>query len=92
MSDDNDTNILLDIDLSILGENPMKYKEYCENIRKEYQIYPDFIYRKGRQKVLENILKLDSIYKTEFFKQEYESQAKENLTLELNQLNNGILE
>lgn len=91
LSDDNDTNILLDIDLSILGGNPIKYKEYCKNIRKEYLIYPDFIYRKGRQKVLEHILKSNSIYKTEVFKQEYESQAKENLILELDQLSNGIL-
>jgi len=84
---DNDTNILLDLDLSILGKNPKTYKTYCENIRKEYQVYPDFMFRKGRKKVLQSILQLDSIYKTNFFKQKYETQARENLSLELNQLN-----
>jgi predicted metal-dependent HD superfamily phosphohydrolase len=86
ISNDYDTSILLDLDLSVLGKNPQEYKEYCESIRKEYQIYPDFMYRKGRKKVLKNILELDFIYKTDYFKQLYENQAKENLKLELKQL------
>ena len=61
ISDDYDTNILLDLDLSILGKSPEEYKKYSESIRKEYQIYPDFIYRKGRKKVLKSILELDFI-------------------------------
>lgn len=83
LSLDNDTNILLDIDLSILGKRPKVYLKYCENIRKEYHVYPDFMYRKGRKKVLKHILELDSIYKTAFFKEKYESQARNNITTEL---------
>lgn len=86
MSDDYDTNILLDLDLSILGKEPEQYKKYSESIRKEYHIYPDFMYRKGRKKVLNSILELDFIYKTDYFKRLYENQAKENLRLELKQL------
>ena len=86
LSADNDTNILLDLDLSVLGKSTEEYKKYSENIRKEYRIYPDFMYRKGRKKVLKSILELDFIYKTDFFKQLYENQAKKNLKLELNQL------
>lgn len=87
LSNDNDTNILLDLDLTILGKSYKEYKRYCDNIRKEYNIYPDFMYRKGRRKALKSILELDYIFKTDFFKQEYENQAKENLMLELKQLN-----
>ncbi len=86
MSLDYDTNILLDLDLSVLGKEPAEYKNYSESIRKEYHIYPDFMYRKGRKKVLKSILGLDFIYKTDYFKQLYENQAKENLRLELKQL------
>ena len=86
ISNDYDTNILLDLDLSILGKSSKEYKTYSENIRKEYQIYPDFMYRKGRKKVLKKILELNSIYKTDYFKQLYENQAKENLKLELKEL------
>ena len=92
LSNDNDVNILLDLDLSILGKSRKKYKEYTENIRKEYQIYPDFLYSKGRKRILKNLLELDYIYKTDFFKQEYENQARTNLKFELKQLNNEILE
>ncbi|MGE5944923.1 MAG: hypothetical protein ACM31G_11355, partial [Flavobacteriales bacterium] len=81
------TNILLDLDLSILGKSPEEYKKYCENIKKEYHIYPDFMYRKGRIKVLKNLLDLNSIYKTSFFKNVYEEQAKMNVRFELTQLN-----
>lgn len=87
LSDDYDTNILLDLDLIILGKSQKEYQEYSNNIRKEYKIFPDFVYRKGRKKVLKSILEKDSIYKTEYFIKHYEKQAKENLRLELNQLN-----
>lgn len=86
ISDDYNTNILLDLDLSILGKTSEEYKKYSENIRKEYQIYPDIMYRKGRKKVLKSILELDFIYKTDYFKRLYENQAKENLRLELKRL------
>ncbi|MBC9798565.1 HD domain-containing protein [Sinomicrobium weinanense] len=86
LSSDRDTNFLLDIDLSILGKPTTEYQVYCRNIRKEYKIYPDFMYRKGRKNVLKNLLNLDSIFKTEFFKAKYENQAKENIINELNQL------
>lgn len=87
LSNDNDTNLLLDIDLSILGKSTAEYRKYCDNIRKEYLMYPDFMYNKGRKKVLKSLLELDSIYKTDFFKQKYENQAKENLRQEISQLN-----
>lgn len=83
---DADTNFLLDIDLSILGKSPEVYKKYTEDIRKEYKIYPDFMYGKGRTKVLKSILELEAIFKTDFFKKAYEKQARENLTAELSQL------
>lgn len=86
LSTDPDTNIFLDIDLSILGKSPKEYKTYCENIRKEYRIYPDIVYRKGRKKVLENILAQNAIYKTVFFKQKFEAQAQENIRREVKQL------
>tara|TARA_R110002051_G_scaffold298997_1_gene366056 strand:+ start:5460 stop:6074 length:615 start_codon:yes stop_codon:yes gene_type:complete len=83
---DADTNFLLDIDLSILGKSSEVYKKYTEDIRKEYKIYPDFMYGKGRTKVLESILELETIFKTDFFKKAYEKQARANLTAELNHL------
>lgn len=85
-SDDNDTNYLIDADLSILGKDSETYLEYSEKIRKEYSMYPDQLYKPGRKKVLHNFLQLESIFKTEYFKTKYEKQARENIAFELNRL------
>ncbi|TZF95272.1 hypothetical protein FW781_15390 [Chryseobacterium panacisoli] len=82
-SDYKDTNYLLDADLSVLGKDFKTYSEYTQNIRKEYSIYPDFLYKPGRKKVLRHFLELESIFKTNYFKDKYEAQARENITKEL---------
>lgn len=83
MSNHQDTNYLLDADLSILGKEPEIYADYTKKIRKEYSFYPDLLYKPGRKKVLQHFLELESIYKTDYFKSKYEKQAKENIRTEL---------
>jgi len=83
LSEDKDTNILMDLDLSILGSSPEKYDKYQRSIRKEYIIYPDFMYKKGRVKVLKSVLDTRSIFKTDYFKDKFEDQARINLWEEL---------
>lgn len=83
---DNDTNYLLDFDLAILGDTPENYMEYTHKIRKEYSIYPDFLYTQGRKKVLQHFLDMDNIFKTDIFRNNYEAQARENIRAELNKL------
>ncbi|MGU3373753.1 HD domain-containing protein [Chryseobacterium sp. M5A1_1a] len=82
-SEDEDTNYLLDADLSILGKDLKSYLAYTKMIRKEYSIYPDFLYKPGRKKVLQHFLELDNIFKTEYFKEKYEAQARENIATEI---------
>ncbi|CAH0234479.1 hypothetical protein [Chryseobacterium sp. Bi04] len=82
-SEDEDTNYLLDADLSILGKDLETYLVYTNMIRKEYSIYPDFLYKPGRKKVLQHFLELESIFKTEYFKDRYEIQAKNNIAAEI---------
>lgn len=85
-SGNRDTNLLLDSDLSILGSSHEEYDIYCKHIRKEYAIYPDIIYKPGRRKVITHFLEMDYIYKTEHFRQLFESKAKNNLIRELESL------
>jgi len=85
-SDNFDTNYLLDSDLSILGKNWIDYENYIKQIRKEYSIYPDFLYNPGRKKILAHFLAFDKIYKTDFFRELYEKQARENILKELDLL------
>jgi predicted metal-dependent HD superfamily phosphohydrolase len=85
-SDDSDTNYLLDADLSILGQDAETYREYTQKIRKEYSLYPDLLYKPGRKKVLRHFLELNSIFKTEDFREKYEKRARENIPFEIESL------
>jgi predicted metal-dependent HD superfamily phosphohydrolase len=85
-SDDNDTNFFTDADLAILGSDSEQYRQYAAMIRKEYNIFPDLIYKPGRQKVLRHFLEMPNIYKTDYFRSKYESKAKENMRAELKEL------
>jgi predicted metal-dependent HD superfamily phosphohydrolase len=78
-----DTNLLIDADLSILGQSWRTYAAYKNNIREEYSIYLDNIYKAGRRKVLEHFLRMEPLFKTAHFHKRYEGSAKENIRKEL---------
>jgi predicted metal-dependent HD superfamily phosphohydrolase len=85
---DSDLSYFLDFDLTILGSESSRYQAYTQQIRKEYSIYPDFMYKPGRKKVLVHFLEKPTIFKTEIFQELLEEKAKENLRWELDMLNN----
>jgi predicted metal-dependent HD superfamily phosphohydrolase len=85
-STDSDTNYFTDADISVLGQTWEIYSLYYKNVRKEYAIYPDFIYNSGRKKVIQHFLSMDSIFKTDYFYNKFEKVAKENLNKELSYL------
>lgn len=72
--------ILVDIDLSILGEHPVVYAKYEENIRKEFRMVAERKYYEGRLNVLNSILQKRRIYTTDYFHDNYENQARTNMT------------
>jgi len=82
-STDSDTNYFIDVDLSIFGQDWETYSLYYKNVRKEYSIYPDFVYNPARKKVLNQFLSMNRIFKTEWFYNKFETQAKDNLINEL---------
>jgi predicted metal-dependent HD superfamily phosphohydrolase len=86
-STDSDTNYFTDADLSVLGQSWETYTTYFQNVRKEYAIYPDAVYNPGRKKVLNHFLAMDRIFKTDFFYNKFETQAKQNLQKEIALLN-----
>jgi len=55
-SGEGDENLIVDIDLAILGSSPEEYEQYRTDIRKEYAIVPEPDFNKGRISVLENFL------------------------------------
>ena len=78
-----DVEYLLDFDLHVLGTpHKSEYDWYRNGVRKEYKIYPDLLYNKGRKKVLEGFLKRKKIYLTEDWKIN-EKKARKNLREEI---------
>jgi predicted metal-dependent HD superfamily phosphohydrolase len=80
---DSDTNYFLDADLSILGADWELYSTYLYDVRKEYSIYPNLIYNPGRKKVLKHFLNMERIFKTEYFFDKLERNARFNLQKEM---------
>lgn len=81
-----ENKLFLDADLSILGSNDKQYAQYIQNVRKEYAIYDDDSYIKGRKKVLRIFLKKEKVYESDYFYELYEKKARKNLSNELKQL------
>lgn len=81
-----DINWLIDFDLKILSKDWEAYQMYCKQIRKEYKIYPDFLYKPGRKKALEHFLENGFIYQTPEFRTKYEQIARHNILQEIQTL------
>ncbi|WP_310281585.1 hypothetical protein [Flavobacterium piscis] len=78
-----DINWLIDFDLKVLARAWDDYKIYFEQIRKEYRIYPDFLYKPGRVKALKHFLENEFIFQTDEFRNLYEERARKNIEKEI---------
>jgi predicted metal-dependent HD superfamily phosphohydrolase len=77
---------LIDVDLAVLARPTAEYRQYLEGIRREFWMYPGFLYRPGRRKVLQYFLGMEYIFHTPYGRQHFEKGARENLVNELQQL------
>ncbi len=74
-----DQQLLVDIDLSILGAPRPRFLEYEEQVRAEYAWVPGFLFRRKRREILKEFLARQPIYNTPSMREELESRARENL-------------
>ena len=74
-----DAQLLVDIDLAILGASPGRFAEYDQQVRAEYSWVPALIYGFKRKQVLQSFLQRPQIYSTAHFHQALELQARSNL-------------
>ncbi len=81
-----DEQLLVDIDLSILGTEQTGYDQYSTNIHAEYAWVPMTDYCRGRAAVLEQFLARPFIYSTPWFRERYEVRARENMQREIRHL------
>jgi predicted metal-dependent HD superfamily phosphohydrolase len=76
---DPDSQLICDIDLSILGREQTTFDGFEDRIRREYAWVPEPVYRSSRAEVLAGFLRRRSIYQTERFRNQYEASARANL-------------
>lgn len=81
-----DAEVLVDIDLAILGAELERFDEYEIQVREEYSWVPRPLYRSGRRKILQEFASRESIYSTKYFRIECESRARSNIARSLARL------
>lgn len=82
-TDELDLQFLLDIDLAILAASSDRFAEYEQQIQKEYAWVDPDIYLIKRKQVLAHFYQTEPLYQTEYFQQNFEQRAKENLKFKL---------
>ena len=74
-----DAQLVVDIDLSILGASQTRYREYEDQIRQEYAWVEDSAFRRGRIGVVQHFLSQPFIYSTDDYRERFEARARSNL-------------
>jgi predicted metal-dependent HD superfamily phosphohydrolase len=86
---DGDAEVLVDVDLSILGREADVFWRYEENIRKEYAWVPEASFRQRRVEILRGFLDRQYIYYHKEYRERFEKQARVNLKEAIARLREG---
>jgi predicted metal-dependent HD superfamily phosphohydrolase len=81
-----DAQLLVDIDLSILGSPPERFERYDQDVRREYAWVPGLRYRELRARVLQGFLDRPRLYHGEAATALLGGQARINLAAALSRL------
>jgi predicted metal-dependent HD superfamily phosphohydrolase len=76
---DPDMALLVDVDLSILGQPPAVFDAYEREVRREYAQVPDALFAAGRGRILASLLARPALYQTPAMAERYEAVARANL-------------
>ena len=77
---------LCDADLAVLGGSAEDYARYCREVRMEYADVPLADFRRGRLQVIEHLLALDPLYRTDRARDLWATAAVRNLGREADRL------
>lgn len=79
---DLDAALLVDADLSVLGQNRGRYHVYLRDVREEYADHPDEDFRRGRLAVVEGLATRRPLFRTEAGRRLWAARAQANLAEE----------
>lgn len=74
-----DEQLLVDVDLAILGALPARFDEYEAQVRDEYSFVPHDVFQLKRAEILAGFLARPVIYNLPSMREALELQARENL-------------
>ena len=80
---DGDTALFLDTDMAIVGSEIDAYREYAQQIRREYSAIPADMYRAGRRAFVQSLATKPAIFFTDYFSGRLNLRARLNLADEL---------
>jgi predicted metal-dependent HD superfamily phosphohydrolase len=86
VTDTSDGRLVIDIDLSILGESEDVFDRFERAIRREYAWVEPHAYSAGRSAVLRKFEEREAIYNTPLFRDRYEARARANIVRALEAL------
>jgi predicted metal-dependent HD superfamily phosphohydrolase len=81
-----DEQLLMDIDLSILGSPAERFERYDQDVRAEYAWVPELRYRQSRAQVLQEFFDRPRLYHGQVARDLLEDQARVNLATVLRRL------
>lgn len=76
---DRDSQLVSDVDLSILGVTSEQYDAFEQSIRREYWWVPPHVFRRKRREILESLLQRERIYHCDQLHEVLEAPARANL-------------
>lgn len=75
------TALLFDVDLAILGAEPLAYAQFEADVREEYGVVPFVPWVHLRRMALNGYRKRTTLYRTAAFAERFDARARENLAL-----------
>ena len=81
-----DEQLMVDIDLSVLGSESARYARYVADIQAEFAWAAPAAFQEGRRALLAALLLRPAIFATSAFRDRFEARARLNLTQELSEL------
>jgi predicted metal-dependent HD superfamily phosphohydrolase len=73
-------DLVVDIDLSILGRDPLRFMDYEYGVQEEYAAIPVAVFRSARGRFLAALLERPNIFQTEQFRLRFEEPARANIS------------
>ena len=74
-----DEQVLVDIDLGILGAGAERFARYEQEIREEYGFVPEWLFKRTRRAILQSFVDRPRIFSTDHFHTRLEQRARDNL-------------